>query len=352
MERRHFLKSAALLSSTSLLKVPFTGKEKKSPEAANLMTVAGPLAPDQTAMWLPHEHILSRFGVEPAEPAIYDSKAVVEDVGPYLKYIKSLGVDTIVDCTAAYFGRNAGVLKELAEVSGMNIITNTGWYGAANDRYVPEKANKMKPDQMAREWINEFENGINGTGVKPGFIKTAIDGDGLSDIDAKLVRAAAQTHAATGLSIAVHTGGNVAGAKKELEILQEENVSPEAWIWVHAQNVENPRELIEAAEKGAWISLDGIRSTYYANQEKQGNDTVMQHLEHCNALKQAGYLDQVLLSHDGSSYPPEGKVKRPFDVLITTFIPMLKAAGYSDAEINQLTRTNPAKAFQVDKRMI
>ncbi len=121
----------------------------------------------------------------------------------------------------------------------MQIITNTGFYGAANDRYVPQVAYQKTPEKIAEIWIDEFKNGIQDTEVKPGFIKTAIDGDGLSSIDAKLVRAAAITHRETGLTIAVHTSGNVEGARKSLQILKEEKVAPEAWIWVHAQNAES-----------------------------------------------------------------------------------------------------------------
>jgi predicted metal-dependent phosphotriesterase family hydrolase len=58
-------------------------------------------------------------------------------------------------------------------------------------------------------WLGEWTNGIDKTGIRPGFIKLAVDGGGLSKIDRKLIRAAAQTHLSSGLAIAVHTGENV-----------------------------------------------------------------------------------------------------------------------------------------------
>ena len=67
-------------------------------------------------------------------------------------------------------------------------------------------------------------------------------------------------------------------------------------------------------------------------------------------LKKQGHLNQVLLSHDGSCYPQKGKSKRTFEVLFTTFIPMMKGAGFSDEEINQLIKVNPGKAFAIQKR--
>lgn len=349
MQRRTFVKQAGALAVTSMI----PGHQPQEKEAKNqIISVTGNLSAAASGIWLPHEHVLSRFGPPAAEPGVYDKADAVEQVVPYLKYIGELGVDTIVDCTAAYFGRNVDVLKTLAEQSGVRILTNTGYYGAANDKYIPQHAYEQKPGEIARHWIEEFQNGIQGTEVRPGFIKTAIDGDGLSQVDGKLIRAAAITHKETGLIMAVHTSGNVDGAREELRIIKEEKVSPEAWIWVHAQNVEDPADLIWAAEQGAWISLDGIRINWYADKQLQGKNSIDQHLKHLLYLKDKGYLDQVLLSHDGSSYPPSGSPARPFDTLITTFIPVMKAAGFSQSEIDLLIKENPVNAFTIKTRLI
>ncbi len=78
----------------------------------------------------------------------------------------------------------------------MNIITNTGYYGAAGDKYIPKHAYSESAEELASRWINEWKNGIGSTGIKPGFIKIGVDDGPLSDIDKKLVEAAALTHLA------------------------------------------------------------------------------------------------------------------------------------------------------------
>jgi phosphotriesterase-related protein len=315
------------------------------------MTVLGPVTPENMGVCLVHEHILSRFGVNPLEPGTYDNQSALTEVIPYLQYIKELDCQTIVDCTAAYFGRDAALLKQLSQNSGMHILTNTGYYGAANDRYVPEFVQKEKAEAVAKRWISEFKKGITDTGVKPGFIKTGVDSGPLSLTDRKLIQAAAMTHAATGLTIAVHTANNPQAVKEQLAILKAEKISPQAWIWVHAHEATEIKDLLEAAAQGAWISLDGIRTFHYSNGKKQGSQTLDKHLSYLQALNKAGYLNQVLLSHDGSSFPAGGvDSKRPFDTLFTAFIPMLKAAGFTEAQIRQLTVTNPAKAFTLQVR--
>ena len=315
------------------------------------MSVLGPLDSSQLGTCLPHEHVISRFGEEPEAHPSYDYAHATSEIVPYLKYMKTLGCDSIMCCTAKYFGRDVKLLKMVSESSGMHIIANTGIYGAAKDRYVPKHAFGASASEIAKDWIREFEEGIDDTGVRPGFMKIGIDNGELSDIDAKLVRAGAITHRATGLTIQVHTGDNVGAVKKQLNILHEEGVSPNAWIWIHAHNVKDGNDLLTIAEKGAWISLDALRTVNYYEARSSVKTTVNRHLELLQLLKKHDYLGQVLLSHDGSSYPQAGKSKRTFEVLFSTFIPMMKASGFSDEEIDQLIKKNPVNAFRIHKRL-
>ncbi|MGB3798872.1 MAG: hypothetical protein WA952_03595, partial [Lewinella sp.] len=269
--------------------------------AGTVMTVSGPIDPGELGFCLPHEHILSRFGEAPAEPAEFDERIVMEEVVPYLRYLGELGVSAIADCTAQTFGRNAALLAKLSAESELHLITNTGFYGAAEDRYVPETAYEQTAEEIAAQWIAEFEIGIGESGIRPGFVKTAVDNGPISEIDARLVRAAAITHRETGLTLAVHTGNNAPAAAQQLTILEGEGVHPSAWTWTHAQNVPDSQPLLEAAGAGAWISLDGIKLPYYQAGKLQGADTFDRHLQHLLALRKAGYLKQVVLSHDGST---------------------------------------------------
>ncbi|MGK7369802.1 MAG: hypothetical protein ACNS64_06275, partial [Candidatus Halalkalibacterium sp. M3_1C_030] len=255
---------------------------------------------------------------------------------------------SIVDCSAAYLGRNAALLKQISEEAGINILISTGIYGAAGDRYIPEYAYNETAEDLAQRWIGEFQEGIQDTDVRPGFLKSGVDEGPLSDIDAKLVRAAALTHLETGLLLQIHTSGNPIAARQQLEILKEVGVSPEVWVWVHAQNTDESEPLIELAKQGAWISLDGLRKPNFLNDERSSDSTLMTHFQHLSAIRKAGLLNRVLLSHDGSTYPPEGTDKRPMDVLMNSFIPMLKTAGYADSEIKKITVENPAEAFSIE----
>jgi phosphotriesterase-related protein len=75
-------------------------------------------------------------------------------------------------------------------------------------------------------------------------------------------------------------------------------------------------------------------------------------------------LHRVLISHD-DGWAVEGDQARstglklfgngnpePFTSIFTRLLPDLKAAGFSEEEINQLTRRNPAAAFGVRVRTV
>lgn len=301
-----------------------------------VMTVTGPVEPGDLGFTLPHEHVISRFGAEPARYPDYPIAAVLDQVLPYLASVKARGVNTLVDCTTAFFGRHPELLQRISIESGVHILTNTGYYAARDARYVPPHAFKETPEAIAARWTREWRDGIDETGVRPGFIKIAVEKDPLSEIEIKLVHAAIHTHLDTSLVIQTHTGDNLPAARRIMDWVEAAGAPLSAWIWVHANAVSESATLLEAAERGAWISLDGVAA--------EPRDHILAHLK---ALCTAGFQERVLLSHDGDSFTFEGGL-RPYEYLMSDFIPLLKDNGFSDTDIHQLTVANPARAFSID----
>lgn len=319
-----------LLASCQLRQVQenFTTKEF-------IPTVNGKIDHQELGMTLSHEHIMSNFGGEANYDPNYDRTKLLNQVIPYLRKIRGLGIVTIFDCTTAYFGRDVGLLRELADSTGIQIITNTGFYGAAKDRYVPSLAFEKSIKEIADIWISEFEQGIDQTGIKPGFIKLAFDDGSPSAIDLKLFEAGILMHIATGLTIAVHTGDNPVAAQKQMDLLAKYEVSLDSWIWVHAHKIEDDKILLDAARKGAWISLDGFKS-----------ENVEAYIARLKLFKNHNLLDKILLSHDGNSFP-RGKTIRPYEAISTVLLDKLSVNGFTPDEIRLLLERNPWKAFAI-----
>ena len=305
--------------------------------ADRVETVTGPLAADRLGVTLMHEHVLVDFiGAAQVSPSRYDADVVFGAVLPHLQQVRRLGCDTLVECTPAFLGRDPRLLKRLSEASGVHILSNTGYYGAAKDKHLPAHAFDDTAAQLAARWIREWQRGIDDTGIKPALMKIGVDDSPLSAVDAKLVAAAALTHRETGLPIASHTGSGAA-AIEQLDLLEAAGVPLSAFIWVHAQSERDLTFHARAARRGAWVEFDGVSPS-----------SVARHVELVRRMKEQDLLGQVLLSHDAGWYhvgESGGGQFRPYDTLFTTFIPALKAAGLAETDVQQLIVTNPRRAL-------
>ena len=315
-------------------------------ENSRIMTVTGPIHADEMGVTLEHEHIMVDFiGADSTGYQRWNREDVTKSVIPHIQEVKKKGLQTLVECTPAYLGRDPRLLKNISQQSGIQIITNTGYYGAVDEKYLPQHAFEESADQLAGRWIDEWKNGIEDTDIKPGFIKISVGSDStLSDIHEKLVRAAARTHLETGLTVASHTGP-AAPAFAQLKILEEEGVSPDAFIWVHAQNG-NTDAHIRAAQKGAWVSLDGV------NKEEA---TIKRYVNMLANLKEHNLLNRVLISHDAGWYSPgepEGGNFRPYTSIFNHLIPALKKNGFTQEDIDLLLKDNPQSALSINIRKI
>ena len=334
ISRKKFIADSIMLSAGTILLSGFRFKEKEM-----VMTVNGPVEAARMGFTLTHEHIMADFiGAEKYSKSRYQADEVFEVALPFVKEVKAKGVDTFIDCTPAFLGRDVKILKRLADATGIHMITTTGYYGAVNEKFVPAHAYHESAQQLANRWIEQWNKGIEGTGIKPGLIKTSTDKGPLTPMQRKLIQAAGITHLATGLTIAVHSGDGNA-AFEQLNILKAQGVSPEARIWVHAQNEPNKEMHIKAGQLKTWISLDGVNP-----------DTLQIHLDFLKSMKENNMLDRVLVSQDSGWYnvgEPKGGNFKPYTCIATQFIPVLQQNGFTQNELDLIFKTNPAKAFAI-----
>lgn len=345
LHRRDFLSRSAL--ALAGLNLRETSRAADAVAEPWVQTVLGPVPVSRLGVTLAHEHVTTDFlGAEKLPQPRYERNTAFNLVLPWLKALKARGATTLFECTPNHIGRDVVLLQQLSEASGLHLVTNTGYYGAVGNRFLPGHAHHETAEQLAARWLKEWRDGIDGTGVKPGFIKLGTERGKLTPLHEKLLRAAARVHRKSGLTICVHTGDGEA-ALDELRILTEEKVPPSALVWVHAQNDAGPVQ-IEMARRGAWVSLDGY-SLAARNPERYLNMLL--------ALKAAVGLERVLISHD-DGWAVEGEAAsgaalqlfgngnpEPYTTLFTRLLPDLRKAGWEENDIDQLLRKNPARAF-------
>jgi phosphotriesterase-related protein len=312
--------------------------------AGRILTVAGPIDPGEMGTTLVHEHVLVDFvGAGSVSRSRYDAEEAFRTVLPHLQELRKRGCRTLVECTPAYLGRDPLLLRRLSEASGLHIVTNAGYYGAWRDRFVPAHAHRETSRQLADRWTGELRRGIEGTGIRPGFLKIGIDSGTLSGVDRKLVEAAALCHLDTGLTIAVHTGDGRA-ALDTVHGLKALGVSPEAYVWVHAGNEADRPTHDWLAREGAFVEFD-----------KLGPSTLADHVAAVLDMADRGLLGRVLVSQDAGWYnvgTPGGGTYRPHTFLFDRFLPALRARGCGEDEIRAILVENPAKAFAIRRRAL
>ncbi|MFN0168898.1 MAG: phosphotriesterase [Bryobacteraceae bacterium] len=313
---------------------------------ARVMTVTGAVRAADLGRTLTHEHVLIDFvGAALLKPGRYDPEEAFAVVRPVLEQAKAAGLGTLVEATPEHMGRDAVLLRRLSESTGVQIIASTGIYAARKEQYIPGYARVETAEQLAARYRREFERGIGQTGIRPGVIKMGVNPKPapLSEIERKLVRAAALAHLGTGLTVECHTDRGHA-AIEQMEIFADVKAPPRAFIWVHAHHERDHAFHLKVARAGGWVEFDGLRAGHLAN----SYTSMDWHVECLGALKEAGLLRQALISSDAGWYQVGERKGGPYHgytLPFREFLPRLEASGFTASEIGQLFVRNPARAL-------
>jgi len=303
---------------------------------ATIQTVRGAIAPEEFGLALVHEHVMCDFvGADKTGAHRWDRAEVVRTMLPYLQALCQRGVTGFVDCTPMYLGRDPRVLADLSALSGLHILTNTGLY---KEPYLPSDAFELGARGLAERWVEECREGIEDTEIRPGFVKIAVNPGPLVPIQQVIVRAAAKTHLATGLTVVCHTAHDLA-AGMSLDLVEEEGMHPNRFVIAHADQMADLDAHLALAARGAWLEYDAI-----------GTRPLNEHVRLVSHILEHGYEDHLLLSQDAGWYSvgePNGGTVRPFTVLIDEFVPRLRSIGVGDALLHKLLVINPRQAFTI-----
>ena len=303
---------------------------------AQLITTLGPKRADELGLILPHEHVFvdlrtwDQPGYAQAETA-----DVIALMGPELAKARAAGVTALVECSTVGVGRRLDILKAVSEATGFPLVAPTGVY---REPWIPDWIQAATEAEL-RDWMTgELSDEIRPDGVTAGWIKLSAGDDGLTECETKVLRAAAAAGLATNAVIGSHTiRGRV--VRDQLKIIEEVGYSAERFIWIHTQAEPDFELHVEMARRGVWIEYDAIGSD-------QLNDDFF--LEHIQRVLDAGLGDHLLLSHDRGWYDPAlpgGGTPKPFTYLSESFLPKLQQAGVDEPTVQQLTQSNPFRAF-------
>lgn len=300
----------------------------------HLYTTLGPLPRERLGRILPHEHVFVDLRT-PDQPGYAEAEAedVVALMAPQVEAVKAQGVTALVECSTLGVGRRPDLDLAVSRATGFPIVVPTGSYREPwITPFVRDASEAALEDWMVRELTEGFDEAP----FKAGWIKVSAGDDGITPIEAKVLRAAARAGARTGAVIGSHTiRGRV--VMDQLDIIEAEGYRADRFISIHTQEERDFGLNLAVAERGAWIEYDHVGRS----EDAEVIDLILRVIEE-------GFGGQLLLSHDLGWYDPAqpgGGAPRPWTHLFGPFLPLLSEVGVDEATVRQLTEDNPFSAF-------
>jgi phosphotriesterase-related protein len=337
-------------------------------------TVLGPVAAAELGVVLPHEHVFfdlrPRFTAPAGVPATLTDEPVqlanlswvryhqrnnrdnlvLDDVtllASELASFRDAGGGTVVDLSPQCAGRDVAKLVKVAEATGLNVITGTGFYV---DEFQSPETRAKSVDELAAVMVAELTTGIagpdcEGTGVRAGIIGEIGCSWPLTDSERRVLQASALAQQQTGAAISVHPGRDGAAPHQIAAILRAAGADLSRVVMGHIDRTFDAAEdIARLGDLGVFLEFDlfGQESSHirYGSVDLP---TDLGRLRVIECLVRAGYGQQILVSHDIalkhhlSAYGGHG-----YAHLLDRVRPRMPEAGLSDAEIDQILQASPA----------
>jgi phosphotriesterase-related protein len=281
-----------------------------------------------------HEHVtIDLSGVKKDVDACMDCQQATIDE---FCYLRSLGVANIIDVTNRGMGRNILYTRTVAEQSGVNIISSTGYY---KEPFLPQEVYDLNEQKLAKILIKEIQEGIDGTNVKAEVIgEVGTSQFKIEPMERKVLGAAARAHQETGKPIITHTTLGQLGLE-QITVFREYGVDLGKVIIGHVDLSGDAEYVLRLLDAGASVAFDTVGKVNYMSEERR--------LAMLTAICEQGYADKVVLSmdltrrshlksHNGIGYA----------YLLETFIPFIRDHGINECDITTMLQYSLRKIFQ------
>jgi predicted metal-dependent phosphotriesterase family hydrolase len=313
-----------------------------SSDGLQVMTVRGPVRPEELGVTLSHDHLIldafKLFGEASGSYAwiLDDEDLAIQEV----RRFRAAGGGTIADPTNVGIGRNPRALRRISEESDVHVIMGAGWY---RERAYPQYIYEEMPDTLADRLVNDLLVGVDGTDIRAGFIgEIGTERGHVSPAQERVFRAAGRAHARTGCPILTHTTHFGELALEQLDMLAEEHVPTRSVIISHLGDRPGIKWWLPIAQRGAWLSVDNLGFiSGYAPLEVRADNVA--------GLCSEGLTGQIMLGSDLCLTDHMAANGGPgYDTVIRNFLPLLRERGVSDETIHTMMVDNPARAFAYD----
>jgi phosphotriesterase-related protein len=255
---------------------------------ATVQTVQGPRDAGELGRTLVHEHVRFRDeAVAEQWPGRYDADGELAAALEAVRAAQGHGIETIVDPTAMFGGRDVRFMKRVSDETGITIVPCTGIYSYD---FLPHYFENRDADAIAAHYIEDIEHGIQGTKIRAAFIKCAADEPGMTENVEKLHRAAARASAQTGAPIMAHSRPASGTGPLQVDVFEQEGVDLAKVQIAHCGDTDDLEYIEGLIERGVYVGLDRYGLELYLPMDKR-NATAAE-------LLRRGHAERLMFSQD------------------------------------------------------
>lgn len=300
----------------------------------SIMTVTGEVPAAEAGAVLMHEHIMCDL-----YRVSLNSDHLLDDVDlatREIRHLQATPVRTVVDVTSVGLGRDLETLRSIASQTNINIVGGSGWY---RDPFFPQEVFDKTSDGLAEVLISEIEDGLQGSGIRPGIIgEIGALRRPMSPAEERVLRAGGFAQLETGVSIYTHAARSTVGID-QARILVRMGVPADRIVIGHSDTVPRREYWSELLDMGVTLGFDTVRPHFPYDLEVR--------VAALEWLAERSALDRVVISNDvcfrshlrafdGGGYP----------FCATEFFDSLRQVGFGDQEFQTIFCDNPVRLLE------
>jgi predicted metal-dependent phosphotriesterase family hydrolase len=302
------------------------------PPAGTVRTVLGDIPPDRLGRTDYHEHLLMRTPLLAGDELDDLDRSAAETA-----QLRDAGIEAVVELTPLGCGRDPLGVAAIAERTGVHIVLATGVHREAH--YGPDHwVRAATPEALVDRFITDITSGCLREPepvVRAGVIKVGVGYWSISDLERRVLLAAAEANRGTGAPIVCHLEQGTA-AWEVVELLTGAGTPPAALALAHADRNPDPALHVDLAAAGVYLGYDGAGRTKY------WPDSVL--IDCLATVAELGGADRLLLGGDvarRSSFRAYGGLPG-MAYLPSVFVPRLARIAGEDLVRTVLVH-NPAR---------
>ena len=305
-------------------------------------TVTGAMDAGSLGVVLPHEHLIHRVSIHSgrADNTCLDVDLAADEC----RRFRAAGGGAICDVTPLGLGRDLAALRAVSELSGVPVVSALGLY----DTWTQPDEVRGRPAPVVADYL---ERGAQGCGLIGEIASHNESGHAdwrryaLYASERDLFAGAAQAQRRTGLAVTTHASlgrGGVAQAR----LLVDSGADPARVIIGHCDAHLHDDEALDLDYYDALLALGVYLEFDLFGWEELAPDELR--ARRIATLCAAGHAGRLLVSTDTCRRSQLHRFGgRGFDSLFTSVIPALRAAGVSQADVDVMTRANPARLLAI-----